>query len=238
MSSTTLATCADTSAPRATYMVALARHPTSVVALSTSLATAISVAGTFAALPLLAMFAATTWLAAGCSSIRRALETAERRRQISIRRDRREARLESAGVSRAGMAEATFLVDSITSSNPDAIERLELEDLLDRYADAAIAHARCGVVLISNDRGSLLRALDVAIRRREAGDLRRQILERRLAYTERCREQAAELDQQLACITELLRLLAQRTAMTGFPPPLDEDPIAERLARIDAEDSL
>jgi hypothetical protein len=88
----------------------------------------------------------------------------------------------------------------------------------------------------ATDRSGLIRALAAApaLGSTAASRCRRELLERRIATWDRTALQATRFEDELAAITDLVRLLAQRSAC---PEALaDNDLVQWRLAELDAED--
>lgn len=164
--------------------------------------------GFVAALLVAAVVAATTWIAGGRAGVQQRIADERRRRARSARRDRRETRLEEAGVRRDEILELVALVDLIARDASDA-RCDDLEDLLDCYADAAIARARYAWLARAGERARLVRALRAASQP-TAAPARRHVLERRLAAWEAYDRRSLELADQIATLAELLRLMAAR----------------------------
>jgi len=191
------------SAHRGGYALELARTPafwgTVAVALVTALATSAA-----AVIPVTAIG---TLLATRRPSLRRYLDRERRRRELRTTRDRRETRLEDRGAARGELQRLTELVDAIAARAPEHAERYDLEPLLDRYADAMIELTGCHAHLGRDPRRSLLYA------RGAVPESRRRLVEARLDCWLRCRDRARTLEHDLDAIANLIRLIAERTAL-------------------------
>jgi hypothetical protein len=146
-------------------------------------------------------------------------EWAQRRRFEARRRRQRqwrEERLVALCASTLDLAELTDLVDRCVAR--DGRDVFDLDGLLDRYGEAAVARHRC--------RGAL--ALGCSKR----GDS--EVHARRIAQTEEVWRVAHELDESLAEIAELVRYYAARAAEPELAPIADEDLVARVVERYDA----
>lgn len=152
--------------------------------------------------------------------------------QLQRRRDARVRRLGDDELEIERIRELTSLVDSIDRMTPHALDRYDVEDLLDQYATVALARRRCHKLLAQHDLASIVYGL----RRTPEGHAghRRAVLERRLEGWIACRARADELDDKLATIEDLIRLLAERAAFPDALPPIDAELIDERLSRFTA----
>lgn len=161
------------------------------------------------AAPALGALGLATWLAATHPRVQRALERRGRRIARRERRIARETRLEEADAPRAGLAELTDLADAIARHVPGSGLRDALESVLDRYAELAIARARIERAVAAVDHARLLRTAPVRAVR--AGDIRA----RRLAHWNASRARWRALDEELATITDGMRLRASRAALAS-----------------------
>jgi len=142
-----------------------------------------------------------------------------RHKQLRATRQQRSHALQRAGVHEHQLVDLTQFVDEIAERDADAVERYDLEALLDRYVDKEIARTRTRAMLQRFDRTVLARqlgAIPVGIKQ-----TRRDLLRRRLEHLDVCRHRAAALDDDIEEIRELLCLLAQRTSV-GDVGELDE----------------
>jgi hypothetical protein len=105
------------------------------------------------------------------------------------------------------------------------------------YVGVAVAHQRCLQAMAATDRSLLLRSLAATppSSSPETSRCRRQLLERRIATWDRTALQATRFEDELAEITDLVRLLAQRAACPDAL--IDGDRVEWRLAELDAEDA-
>lgn len=218
--------------------MALAGHPLSVGVAATLVLGAIAIEAPIAMLPLLLVWLGAIWRGSRSARVRRAVARAERRRQLSDRRERREQQLADAGAPRGELQDATGLVDEISRLAPEDAALLELEELLDRYADLAVEHSRCRAVARAHDRDALRAREGTLLRQGRAGTLRARVLARRIACADRCQARIAELDEALADIVELLRMAATRAALRRVEAETGEereDVVAERLTWLDED---
>jgi len=150
-------------------------------------------------------------------SARFARRTAQR-----LRRERREVRLEAAGVHDHGLAGAMLIVDEITTIDPELAASPELEALLDRYAELEITARRYERVLARPPAVSPLpdHATSRAVIRDRANALRRS-----------CEARLADGRDEMAGIVELLQLLLQRSVLEATEP--ESDPVGDCLALLE-----
>jgi len=214
---------------RGAYVVALARWPSVWGTLLGSLVTA-GLAGVVA-VPLVATVVGAVWIGSGSARLRARIDEDAERRAREQRHRARQARLEEAGAATFGFRAASALVADIEALDRRLARCLDLEGLLDRYVELALAGSRCRRVLTTHDRYEMIRALGRTPVRQE---LRRQLLERRLAAWDACRLQLQVLDDQLAEITELLQLLAERVRFATIDVDLEPELVDARLALVDA----
>jgi hypothetical protein len=200
-------------APRSA--AALVPHPVICFALLAGVAAAVIIGKAFI-IPLLALMMVPLLVGADIPRVKRSLEGRAQRRALRARRELRETRLENAQFRRDGLFELTTLVDSIVSNGASHGEQMDLEELLDHYVDVACARAQCQIAVVATDRTSLVHALESVSPRSPQAELRRTLIERRIACWTEARDRAAVLDEELAVTTELVRLLAQRSALAGI----------------------
>ena len=158
------------------------------------------------------------------------------RKELADARDRRVRSLVRAGVREHDLAELTALVDETLRNDADAGDRYDLDALLDRYTELEIARTQTKTLLQRFDRGALVRQLDATTR---AGKrTRRDLLERRIAHIDACRDRITALDDDVDEIRELVCLLAQR-ASTAASEGIDEsDDIERRVMMLDDRDEV
>jgi hypothetical protein len=156
----------------------------------------------------------------------------EERRRRTFQRARR---LEAAAAERTRQfAELSRMVEQIEDDD-SAVEstRLELQDLLDRYIDLAVAHAR----YVDASRRADLRMVSVFGEDFALGDaatrkLRQELLARRAQHKDECRRRALELESELESIVEFLQLVDQKAACPVFDLELEEE-VQRRLGELD-----
>lgn len=165
----------------------------------TLIAIAIGIAGS-AVIAILMAFAilGTTIMWASRPSVRARLAIGRRQEQIQQHRERRETRLEEANVRCDRLSVLTRLADAIAGCDPDAAERLELEALLDRYADIATALSRCRRAREMTSTPWLRAGRNRIVRCDRSGS---------------CRDVCAALEEDLAMIEDLFVMLAEQTAL-------------------------
>jgi hypothetical protein len=193
---------------RLPYSIELAHKP-AVWGTAVVVAVLSAVASTSMIVPIVSavLLALTTGILATCRTIRHRLDVEWHKRERRQHRDERETRLEQASIRRAGLATLTELTDAITRCDPSAAERLELERLLDQYAEMAIASERWRNVVGREDVCRQLRA------RPHPGTLHHELVDRRLAHAQHCLDQWCALQEQLAVIHELIAIYTIRSAI-------------------------
>jgi ABC-type transport system involved in cytochrome bd biosynthesis fused ATPase/permease subunit len=220
--------------PARGYVRALVREP---VAWGGALVIAIAgvAAGAVAVAPAVLALTAATCVVARQPAIRRYVDARHRRARVRQRRDELEARLEEAGVDPEDLARLARLADLVVQYDPERAEALELERLLERYADAAVALARCRGVVAAVDVGRLQRLHEVL----DGRSSRAELIARQLAFRAECEERRRVLEEAIVAIHELFALAAQE-AVAGPGAPGEaggtDDAIAVRLAYLDATD--
>jgi hypothetical protein len=234
-----MAATEQTAITRAACAFELARRPSYWGAILAALIACVAVSTSTLA-PTTIGIALATWTATGSPRVRRYLHRERRRRHRVAQRDRRETKLEQAGVSGHGLRDLAALVDRVADRDHTGATRLELEHLLDYYVETAIMLAGYRELLSESDRMALVRSLSTL----GSDSPRRALIERRLEYRARCLARAARLEEELVAIVELIRVLAFRALMTPIAGDADlsEDATAaaldERLALFDATDPL
>lgn len=237
---TSLATRDHVSAPvsRASCMAALAGHPVSMGAAISIVLGVFALEAPLAMIPLLLVWTGTIWRGSRSSRLQCAVGRARNKQQLRDRRERRGQRLADAGASCAELRETTGLVDEISKSSPEEVAVLELEDLLDRYAELAVDHARCRSLALANDRNALRAREDRLVTGGNVDGMHQKVLARRIACAHQCHERIAVLEEALSDILELVRLSVAQIALhqikaedTGGT----DDAIAMRLGWSDDE---
>ncbi|MGE0871864.1 MAG: hypothetical protein AB7P03_25125 [Kofleriaceae bacterium] len=223
---------------RASYMLVVAGHPTSWLTMIAGFGAAIALSSViFAGLVLLAVLTGSV-IAAGCPSVQRAVETKRRNDDRCKRRCKREDRVERANVDRTELCHLTNLVSDVDRASASDVDRFELDNLLDRYADLAIAHARCRDTLRSVDRAAIARELELEISREicnGTSSQHRKLLERQLTWWDRYKVQAEQLRDEMTSIAELIKLFALRAAQPQVWA--DGYEIETRLSQLDDEEA-
>ena len=223
---------------RPAYALDAVAHPASKFLVFVGLGLATMLASMLVVVVVLAGVAAAAWVAAGSRHVRAHFD------HLRVERDRRErlahraAELAAVGVDAGGLVELSALVDLVEAADGGwTARRFQLEDLLDRYVAVAIAHQRCVYAMHTTDRAGLLRALSSTPPRviSDVARCRRDLIERRIATWDRTAQQATWFADELAAITDLVRLLAQRATCPDTVG--DAELIQWRLAELDAEDA-
>jgi hypothetical protein len=129
--------------------------------------------------------------------------------------------------------ELRVLVEEIERLDPDEAERFELQDLLDHFVRLAVNHQRCNDSLRLAGGDALPAATPIT--QAAKSKRRRDILQRRLRHREQCVQMMERLVDELESITELVRLIAQRTACPDFDIELDRE-LDRRLWELDELD--
>jgi hypothetical protein len=155
------------------------------------------------------------------------------RRRHWERRRLRDRRLADAGIPREGLLELTILADEIARVDAALAQRFDLDDLLDRHVELALAHDRCLRAMRMADREHLSRAR--ADQLAANGSRRRaEVYERRIRCWDLARERADRCADELATLADFVRLLAQKAACPDVL--LDEDGLDRRLGELDEEE--
>jgi hypothetical protein len=196
---------------RLPYSLELARKPLAWATVVAAGVLTVVAATTSMAIPIVMVLvlAMLGWLIATRPSVRRRLDAEWREREARRQRDERETRLEQANIRRDGLASLTELTDEITRWDPSRAERLELEALLDQYAEIAIISEQWRNVVASED---LCRQLHA---RPRVGTLHHEMVDRRLAHAQLCLDRWSELQDQLAVINEMVAIYTIRAAIDG-----------------------
>jgi hypothetical protein len=219
------------------YAVAAVTHPAGKVTLLVGFGMATLLASLALAVAVVVVAAGAAWFAAGSPHVRKHFDE---QRTLRDRRDQlavRQAQLSAIGLDSRSLVELSALVDLIEDTDDGwTARRFQLDDLLDRYVAVAIGHQRCIYAMHTTDRIGLLRALEsTPSPASDVARCRRDLIERRIATWDRTALQATRFEDELAAITDLIRLLAQRVAC---PDALvDADLVQWRLAELDAEDA-
>jgi hypothetical protein len=211
--------------------VRVARYTKPAVTLAVGVASAIAVASSV--LFIIALIVAGVHLLFETPPMRRRLARRADRRGRHRRRDEREARLEAACVSTFELAELSDIVDSVVEGERG--DPFDLEPLLDRYCDLAIAHYRCAHAAQPIDAACLEARLAAA---KEAHLKTVAILERRVRQNRMLTDRARTLDQAINELAELIRYCGERSALPEVAPLLESDLVTNALDYCDAQDQL
>lgn len=153
-------------------------------------------------------------------------------KQRRVRRHLREHALEVADVSTSTLGELGDLAEGL---DPDASDPFELEPLLDRYVELAVARQRCWNTLRYASAAGLQERLDTA---RMFHPVTAEVLERRVAHTRKLEQRRRELDESLAEVADIIRCYAERASLPEDATAGELDPTATVLERIDALDAI
>jgi hypothetical protein len=170
----------------------------------------------------------------GRPGYRRWLAERQRRELQRGNRERRQLALESAGVLTDTLVELSALVQAVELNDEVSASRYELDGLLDHYVEVAVALKRYERLIAANGRDELVTDL-LLYRDDPSAGARVRILEHRLRCHDQCVAAAKKLRAQSDAIIELLRLIAQRSAMPELP--IDSDAIDRRLADVEGTEA-
>ena len=212
-------------------LVRVARYTKPAVTLAVGVATAVAIASSI--LFVMALIVASVHVLFETPPMRRRMARRADRRGRRRRRDAREARLEAACVSTFELAELSDIVDSVVEA--DRGDPFDLEPLLDRYCDLAIAHYRCAHAAQPIDAACLEARLAAA---KEAHLKTVAILERRVSQNRMLTDRARTLDQAMSELAELIRYCGERAALPEVTPLLESDLVTNALEYCDAQDQL
>ncbi|MGE5182020.1 MAG: hypothetical protein ACM31C_08155 [Acidobacteriota bacterium] len=193
-------------------------------------ASALALASTLVFLCAVAIVVAHWLLAVPAVRARRAQRKGLKRRYE--RRHLREHTLELADVSTSTLCELTELAEGL---DPEAADPLDLEPLLDRYVELALARQRCWNTLRYAGVAGLQERLDTA---RMFHPVTAEVLERRVAYARKLDERGRSLEDSLAEVADLIRCYAERASLPADATAGELDPLANVLVQIDAADAV
>jgi hypothetical protein len=196
------------------------RHARSLAALVVGIGASIAIANAFVVVIVAAVVTA--------------LALAERPHRVARRarramRAKRSRRLVNAQIANDELVELTAIADAVRDADPTTAEALDLEGLLDRFVDVAIARDRCSEIIQRDRTAAFARRA-----RQDTGTRRDRTASRRIAWNHRCEARLHALDAQLEDIANLIRLYGERTTMPDVDLLFSDDPIAPVLARADA----
>jgi hypothetical protein len=165
-------------------------------------------------------------------AVRARLSRRKARRQRRKRNVERQLRLEYVGAD----GELAWLVELSDFVAEHAwTSTFDLEGLLDRYVELAIARERCLDAIRRADPDKLEERLASA----RLFDARNaSVIERRLVHARSLQARALQLDDSLADIAELVCCYAERVSAPSSDPRLEVDLVADALDRIDASSEL
>ncbi len=195
-----------------------------------AVASALALASTIVFLCALVIICTQWLLAVPAVRERRARGKALKRRHV--RRHLREHALELADVSTSTLSELTDLAEGL---DPEASDPFELEPLLDRYVELAVARQRCWNTLRYASAAGLQERLDTA---RMFHPVTAEVLERRVAYAHKLDERGRELEDALANVADLIRCYAERSSLPEDATAGELDPLASVLEQVDAADAV
>ncbi len=172
------------------------------------------------------------------SRSRRAERYRERRRLMRARARReatRERELRASNALRQQQyRELRDLVLAIERSDPREAQRLELQDLLDYYAQLSAGHQRCLDALRAAS-GSDGCPVAPVLDRPRARD-RHGVQSRRMRHRDECTARLERIADELDATDELIRLVSQRVACAPLEALLDRE-IERRLGDLDDVDA-
>jgi hypothetical protein len=198
------------------------RRAWSIAALVVGFGAAFALAGLYAAFAVVALVAATIYVER---------PTARTRRAVQARRRRRRHRLACANIATDELDELTAIVDAALRIDATA-DAADLEELLERYGELAVARDRCADVASRAPIIDLARRRDHAARNARRRHVR--VLARRIAWSRRCEAWLAHFDDQLAEVAGLIRAYVDHATRPHVDFLLDEDVVTARLERLDA----
>src|SRR5688500_10744159 len=179
--------------PRRAYAIHIARMPitwcSTLAALTTAVIVNPGVAGA-----LVAAICAAAWTASGRAALQRHIDRTRTAEAVRRQRDARETKLEDAGAPRSGLAAVTEHAQTIIASDETSI--VELEELLDTYAELTIAAYRL--------RQSIA-ALVIAPVSDASCSLHGAVVRRRIAQVDHCRERCEAMEQLMGAIAARVR---------------------------------
>lgn len=167
------------------------------------------------------------------SHVRRYLERGARRRARDRQEAERLARLEAAPMRRQHYIELRDLTERLEHTHPADANRLELQQLLDRFVELASRQQALCDALARAHGDELARATTLDVANHPGRDA---IADRRLRHRDAALRHARELDDEIEAIDELIRLYVQRSTCPELDPEL-HDEVDRRLADLDELDA-
>lgn len=181
---------------------------------------------------------ATVWvagLAMSTAPLRELRLSRAARRQRRQRRAARERALPLASYGRDTLTELTRLVDEIELADPDLAQRFDLEGLLDRHVGLTLGHERALRAVAMSDRTQLSRMRESYRADPRAHPRRLEMCDRRIKCQQECEQAADWYADELAILSDLIRLLAQRVSCPDEAPT--DDIIERQLAELDEDEA-
>jgi hypothetical protein len=167
--------------------------------------------------------------------VRSYVDSQARARESARRECRRLKLLEPTGATRQQhYQELRVLVEEIERLDDPEATRFELQDLLDHFVGLAVNHQRC----VDSLRLSGANALPATPPIGEAAKSKRcrEIIQRRIRHRDDCVQRMERIADELECIDEMVRLIAQRTAGPLADGDLDRE-LDRRLWELDEVDA-
>ena len=181
---------------------------------------------------------ATLWVAGvalSAAPVRELRMSRAARRQRRQRRAARERILPLASFGRDTLAELTRLVDEIELADPEVAQRFDLEGLLDRHVGLTLGHERALRAVAMSDRTQLARMRESYRADPRAHPRRVEMCDRRIKCQLACEQAADWYADELAIVSDLIRLLAQRVACPEETAP--DDIVERQLAELDEDEA-
>jgi hypothetical protein len=176
---------------------------------------------------------AISYLIGATPSARRRRARNASRQWRRVRRARHAARLDRANAPTYEYVELADVVDNIAELDEGATA--ELEPLLERYIDVALARQRCATALEQSKPSHLEVQLAIAS---ECHPREAAVLERRIAHSRRLAQRLARFDDSVAEVADLVRYYAERASLPEIEPVLEGETLATALASYDACEQL
>jgi hypothetical protein len=164
----------------------------------------------------------------------------ERQRHLEQRRRRHMERVRRVEIAGSDRTRELLLLSAIVDELEDAaraeLDRLGLQELMDRYVSLVVAQSRClaaarkSEVYLRPALGPVERTDDDAPTRR---DLRRDLTHRRTKLGQACRRRATQIEQELEAIADFIRLVDAHAACPDLEPGSFEE-VELRLFDLDA----
>ena len=170
------------------------------------LASALVVASTL--LVAIALVATSAYAMIASPRLRRRRSRARARRQYLARHAQRVDRLEAANAPTRELDDLHWIARTTRESSADpGRDPYELEPWLDRYADVAIARARCSSLLAQLERAALVWRVEIA------GPRTTSVLARRIQHAALVAQRQQELDESRGELSQLVRWCAERACL-------------------------